>query len=135
VLTIIQNLLNVPDTQTRERDHQEAQFHDDKTLLEEMRTKIKAILSEDPNEYVSMCHELLVIDRVHRFPTYVHDIETPFDELQDEVIDGSPRAPAVSPHPHKSIIVLTSGTVARGPHDSDKYADRGCSGDSEGGDH
>ncbi|KAF8497915.1 hypothetical protein F5888DRAFT_1803368 [Russula emetica] len=72
------NLLNVPDTQTRERDHQDAQFHDDKTLLEEMRTQIKAIFAEDPN----------------KFPTYVHDIKTPLDELQGAVINGSPRAPA-----------------------------------------
>jgi hypothetical protein len=64
VLTMIQNLLNVPDTQIRERDHQDAQFHDDKTLLEEMRTQIKAILSEDPNEYVSMCHGFFFIDLV-----------------------------------------------------------------------
>jgi hypothetical protein len=108
-LIVIQNLLNVPDTQTRERDHQEAQFHDDKTLLEETRTQIQAILSEDPNEYVSICHGFFVIDLVHRFPSYVHDIETPFDELEDAVINGSPRAPAVSAHPHKSVIVLKIG--------------------------
>ncbi|KAI0273924.1 hypothetical protein BGY98DRAFT_107616 [Russula aff. rugulosa BPL654] len=68
-----------------------------------MRTKIKDILSEDLNEYVSMCHGLLFIDHVHRFPTYVRDIETPFDELQDEVINGSPRAPAW-------LVVLTIQT-------------------------
>ena len=56
VLTEIQKL--VPDTQTQESDRQEAQFHDDKTLLEEMRSQIKDILSKDPKEYVSMCYEL-----------------------------------------------------------------------------
>ena len=59
VLTKIQNLLNVPDTQTREYDHQEAQFHDDKTLLDVMATKIQTILDDDDsNEYVtvSRCH-------------------------------------------------------------------------------
>jgi len=50
----------VPDTQTRESDYQEAQFHDDKSLLEEMRTQIKGIL-KDPNEYVSMCHRLFLL--------------------------------------------------------------------------
>jgi protoheme ferro-lyase len=61
VLTKIQNLLNVPDTETRERDHQEAQFHDDKTLIEVMSTKIQATLDDDDdnsNEYVTMCHGL-----------------------------------------------------------------------------
>src|SRR6266699_529625 len=105
VLTKMQNL--VPDTQTRESDHQEAQFHDDKTLLEEMRTQIKDIL-KDPKEYVSMCRGLfLVIDLVHRFPTYVNDIKTPLDELQNAVISDSSRAPAVSAYPHKSLPVLT----------------------------
>lgn len=56
VLTKIQKL--VPDTQTRESDRQEAQFHDDKTLLGEMRTQIKDVISKDPKEYVSMCHGL-----------------------------------------------------------------------------
>jgi hypothetical protein len=50
VLTKIQNLLNVPDTEIRKHDRQEAQFHDDKTLLEEMRTQIKDILFKDPKE-------------------------------------------------------------------------------------
>lgn len=47
VLTRAQKPFSVPD---RGLDHQEAQFHDDKTLLEEMRTKIKATLSKDPKE-------------------------------------------------------------------------------------
>jgi len=105
VLTNIQNLLNVPDTQIRELDHLEAQTHDDKTLLEEMSTQFKAILSEDPNMYVSICHGLSVIDLVHRFPTYVHDIETPLDELQDAVINDPPRAPAVSAHILTSLFL------------------------------
>jgi hypothetical protein len=50
----------VPDTQTRESDHQEEQFHDDKTLLDEMRTQIKDIL-KDPKEYVSMCRGLFLL--------------------------------------------------------------------------
>jgi len=73
LLTKIQNLLNVPDTQTRERDHQEAQFHDDKTLLEEMRTQIKTNLSNDPNAYVSMCHGLFLLPTLFTDspPTYM----------------------------------------------------------------
>ena len=55
-LTKIQNL--VPDTETRESDRQEAQLHDDITLLEEMRIRIEDILSQDPKEYVSLCHGL-----------------------------------------------------------------------------
>ena len=110
VLTIIQNLLNVSDTQTRKRNEREAQFQDDKELLEEECAQIKAILSKDPNKYVSMCHRLFVIDLVHRFPIYVHDIETPLDELQDAVINASPRAPAVSAHQPKSALVLTYPT-------------------------
>jgi hypothetical protein len=50
ILTKFQDLLKVPDTQTREADQREAQFHDDKTLLEEMRTQIKTIISKDPKE-------------------------------------------------------------------------------------
>src|SRR5882757_9260409 len=86
VLTKIQNL--VPDATTRESDHQEAQLYDDMTLLEEMRTQIRDILA-------------------HRFPTYVNDIKTPLDQLQNAVISGSSRAPAVSAYPHKSILILT----------------------------
>jgi hypothetical protein len=48
-----------------------------------------------------------VIDLVHRFPTYVYDIGTPLDELQNAVISGSSRAPAVSAYPCKSVLVLT----------------------------
>lgn len=66
----------VPDTETRESDHQDAQLHDDKTLLEEMRTQIQDIL-KDPKE----------------FPTYVNDIKAPLDELQDAVINYDPRVP------------------------------------------
>jgi hypothetical protein len=55
VLTNIQKL--VPDSQTRESDRQEAQSHDDKTLLKDTGTQIKNILN-DPNESVSMCHGL-----------------------------------------------------------------------------
>jgi hypothetical protein len=51
--------------------------------------------------------DFLVIDLVHRFPTYVHDIKTPLDELQEDVINSSPRTPAVSAHPHNSVLVLT----------------------------
>jgi hypothetical protein len=48
-----------------------------------------------------------VIDLVHRFSTYVYDIGTPLDELQNAVISGSSRAPAVSAYPYKSVLVLT----------------------------
>jgi hypothetical protein len=51
-----------------------------------------------------------VIDLVHRFPTYVNDIKTPLDELQNAVISDSSRAPAVSAYPHKSVLVLTCRT-------------------------
>jgi hypothetical protein len=56
VLTKIQKLL--PDSRTRESDQKEAQLHDDKTLLEEMKTQIKDVVLNDQNEYVSMCHGL-----------------------------------------------------------------------------
>ena len=102
VLTDIQKL--VPDSQTREIDRREAQFHDDKTLFEETRTQIEDTL-KDPNGYVSMYHELFVIDLVHRFPTYVNDIKAPLNELQNAVISGS--SPEVSAYPHKSVLVLT----------------------------
>lgn len=64
----IQNLLNVPDTMTRESDHQEARFHDDKTLLEEMRTIIKDILTKDSNEYVSLCLGLFCYQLCSQIP-------------------------------------------------------------------
>jgi hypothetical protein len=51
--------------------------------------------------------DFFVIDTVHRFPTYVYDIETPLDELQDAVISDTSRAPAVCAYPHKSVLVLT----------------------------
>lgn len=55
VLTKFQKLSGVPDTESRKQDRQDAQFHDDKTLLEEMTTQIKAILFKDARKYVSMC--------------------------------------------------------------------------------
>ena len=63
-----------------------------------------------PNIRMSMFQyvtDLFVINLVQRFPAYVHGIKTPLDELQDAVINGSPRAPSVSAHPHKSVLVLT----------------------------
>ena len=50
----VQTLFDEPNTETRKREHQEAQSYDDKTLLEEMRTTIKTIISEDSTRYVSM---------------------------------------------------------------------------------
>ena len=51
--------------------------------------------------------DFLVIDLVHRFPTYVNAIKTPLNELQDAVISGSSPAPEVSAYPPKSVLVLT----------------------------
>lgn len=51
--------------------------------------------------------DFFVIDLVHRFPTYVYDIETPLDELQDAVISDTSPAPAVRAYPHESVLLLT----------------------------
>jgi hypothetical protein len=48
-----------------------------------------------------------VIDIVHRFPAYVREIKGPLHDLQDAVVNGSPRAPAVSAHLQKFVLVLT----------------------------
>jgi hypothetical protein len=60
-LTEVQNLSDGSKTQTREHELKEAQFYDDKALLEELRATIKSVISKDSIKYVPMCHEFFVI--------------------------------------------------------------------------
>jgi len=73
-------LFDEPNTDSRKREHEEAQSHDDVTLLQEIRTTVKNFISEDPD----------------RFPSYVREAETSLDRLQTKVINGSPAD--VCPH-------------------------------------
>lgn len=51
-LTVLQDLFDEPDTDSREDEHRQAQIHDDRTLLREIRDSISALISEDPSRHV-----------------------------------------------------------------------------------
>lgn len=76
----------------------------------------------------------LYFNFVHRFPSYVKDVETSLNRLQSKVIDDDPAD--VGPYlyeDHASIDILDiSDAVAHGYHNQNKYAHRGRRGDCEG---
>ncbi len=112
----------MPNTDARKLEHKEAQLHDDRTLLQEMRTKIKTIINEDTNRYVQCAMDFVIINFALRFPPYVQDAETSLYNLQTTVINDS--VPDESIHPHKDRPCIDiPDTVAHDHHDSDNYAD------------
>ncbi|KAH9995259.1 hypothetical protein BJV77DRAFT_1066350 [Russula vinacea] len=60
-------------TQTREHEHKEAQFNDDKAFLEELGTTTKNVISKDSI----------------KFPSYLQAAEASLESLQNAVINGS----------------------------------------------
>ncbi|KAI9508639.1 hypothetical protein F5148DRAFT_1283811 [Russula earlei] len=66
-------LFDDPNTDSRKREHREAQIYDDLTLLGEMRTTVQTLISEDPD----------------KFPPHVQEVETSLNMLQAKVINGS----------------------------------------------
>ncbi|KAH9956013.1 hypothetical protein BC827DRAFT_1271215 [Russula dissimulans] len=70
-------LFDEPNTDSRKREHKEAQIYDDLTLLGEMRTTLQTFISEDPDMHVL------------RFPPHVREVETSLDKLQNRLINES----------------------------------------------
>jgi hypothetical protein len=61
-LKAVQDLFDEPDTDSQEDEHRQAQIHDDRTLLREIRDGINALISEDPSRHVLICLVFFVIN-------------------------------------------------------------------------
>ncbi|KAI0287752.1 hypothetical protein BC826DRAFT_738377 [Russula brevipes] len=95
-------LFDEPNTDSRKREHEEAQSHDDVTLLQEIRTTVKNFISEEPD----------------RFPSYVREAETSLDRLQTKVINGSPAD-------WLTVITVQTSMLVEGVLEMVKVADLG----------